>query len=180
MTEVNWNPGWLITRGILGQKSARSSLLRTHTPIHNVKKRALGHFSKLVNMIQCFEESSLNPKIMSMNDAFYCCRPVLESLHEMIRITTAPPAPPLTDWHSCLVHNSVLSPRQAGEGLGVGCGTGEPTARPSSAPEEAAEGAELWLLPAQDAGSQFWSIFSDRHPVYHIPRCLYVRHPPGA
>lgn len=124
MTEVNWNPGWLITRGILGQKSARSSLLRTHTPIHNVKKRALGHFSKLVNMIQCFEESSLNPKIMSMNDAFYCCRPVLESLHEMIRITTAPPAPPLRTDTAVLFITAFSPPGRQEKALASGVALG--------------------------------------------------------
>lgn len=142
-----------------------------------------------------FEEPLLNPIIMSMNNAFYCCKPVLESfsdgtnnnnffifrtvcvtlntwkvLRQMLRHL----------WHSCLVCNCVLSLRQAGEGLGVGCGTGEQTTRPGSAPEEAAEGAELWLLPAQDAGTQVWSVLSDRYPVYHIPWCLYVRHPSGA
>lgn len=83
-----------------------------------------------------------------------------------------------TDVSSVIV--CVFSLWQAGEGLGIGCGAGEQIARPGSAPEEAAEGAEFWLLPAQDPSTQIWSILPNWYPVYHIPRCLHVCHPPGA
>lgn len=69
---------------------------------------------------------------------------------------------------------------QAGEGAGVQRGIGKQTPRPGSTPQEAAEGAKLWLLPAQDADKKVWSIFPNWYPVYHFPRRLHVRHPSGA
>lgn len=83
-------------------------------------------------------------------------------------------------WHSCPVCDCVLALWQAGEGIGIRCGTGEQIAGPGSATEEAAEGAEFRFLPPQDAGTQVRAILSDRHPMYHIPRCLHVRYPSGA
>lgn len=126
---------------------------------------------------------------MSANNAFYCCWQILETINNRFFFLTVcftlnnlKGASTMLGhhWRSCLVCNCILSLWQAGEGLGVGCGAGESTARPGSAPQEAAEGAELWLLPAQDTGTQVWPILSDRHPVYHLPWCLHVRHPPGA
>lgn len=81
-------------------------------------------------------------------------------------------------WHRCLSCNCNLW--QAGEGPGIRRGAREPAARPGPAPEEAAEGAELWILPAQNAGAQVRTILPDRYLVYHIPWCLHVRHPPGS
>lgn len=69
---------------------------------------------------------------------------------------------------------------QAGEGLGSGCTTRQQTARPGTASEEAAKGAKLRLFPAQDAGTQVWSVLSDWNPVHHLSRRLHVRHSAGA
>lgn len=141
-------------------------------------------------------ELLLIPIIMWMNNTFYRSKPVLESFSDgtnknnlivffvpyslfYIKHQKSARTKLRRLWHRCLVCNCVLSLRQAGEGLGVGCGTGDPIARPGSAPEETAEGAELWFLPAQDTGTQVWSVLSHWYPVYHIPRRLYVRHPSG-
>lgn len=69
---------------------------------------------------------------------------------------------------------------QAGESLSIRCGAGKPTAGAGSAPQEVAKGAKLWLLPPQNTGTQIRPVLPDWYSVYHIPRCLHVRHPSGA